>query len=428
MGRREKNIVGLDIGSTKVCTLIATTDPSGASGLEPVGFGIAESKGVKKGAIINLEAAVESIKKSVSEAEARAGCEVDTVYVGLAGPHIKSFNSRGVTSIPTRSREINSDDVRRVIETARAVAISTDREIIHILPQEFTVDDQCGIGDPLGMVGTRLEVNVHIVTSSTTAAQNIITAVNRSGLLVGDTVLEPIAVGEAILSEDEKELGSVLVDIGGGKTNIAIYHHGAVRHTVVVPLGGELFTNDIAVGLRTSIPEAERLKREQGCALGSMVDGERVFEVAGVGTRRPRAIAQSLLTDILQPRAEEIVHIVRNEIRSAGYERQAGAGVVVTGGGSMLQGFVELAEEILDMPVRVGTSAGFGELLLEEVQQERDTGQHAARVKMPPLMGPEFATVTGLVLYGDRRRKMHDFHEHPNWGFKKLVSKFRSFL
>jgi cell division protein FtsA len=263
------------------------------------------------------------------------------------------------------------------------------------------------------MVGTRLEVNAHIVTSSTTAAQNIVTAVNRSGLLVGDTILEPIAVGEAILSEDEKELGSVLVEIGGGKTSIAIYHHGAVRHTVVVPLGGELFTNDIAVGLRTSIPEAERLKREQGCALSSMCDSEKVFEIAGAGLRHRRAIAQSVLTDILQPRAEEIVHIVRNEIRQAGYEHQAGAGVVLTGGGAMLHGFVELAEELLDLPVRLGTSSGFSEALLE---------------KMPQLMGPEFATVTGLVLYGDRRRKTHDFHEKSNSGLKKFVAKFRSFL
>src|SRR5438034_3711341 len=210
-----------------------------------------------------------------------AGCEIETVYVGLAGPHIKSFNSRGVTSILTRMREINRDDVRRVIETARAIALSTDRAILHILPQEFTVDDQGGIGDPMGMVGTRLEVNVHIVTSSTTAAQNIITAVNRSGLLVGDTVLEQIAAGEAVLNEDDKELGAILVDIGGGKTNIAIYHHGAVRHTVVVPIGGEHFTNDIAVGLRTPIPEAERLKREQGCAMSSMADQENVFEIVG---------------------------------------------------------------------------------------------------------------------------------------------------
>lgn len=410
MGRREKSIVGLDIGSTKVCTLIAAARENG---LEPIGLGVAESKGMKKGGVVSLEATVESIKKSVSEAETMAGCEVETVYVGLAGPHIKSFNSRGVTSIPSRTREINSDDVRRVIETARAVALAPDREIIHILPQEFIVDDQAGIGDPLGMVGTRLEVNVHIVTSSTTAAQNIVTAVNRSGLLVGDTVLEPIAVGEAILSEDEKELGAVLVDIGGGKTNVAIYHRGAVRHTVVVPIGGEHFTNDIAVGLRTSIPEAERLKREQGCALLSMADNDTVFEFVGVGSRAPRAIAQQVLSDILQPRAEEIIHLVRSEIRHAGYERQAGAGVVLTGGGAMLRGFAELAEDILDLPVRIGTSAGFGESLLE---------------KMPRLMGPEFATVTGLVLYGDRRRKTHDFHENSNSAFKKFVSKFRSFL
>jgi cell division protein FtsA len=318
-----------------------------------------------------------------------------------------------VTPIPTRTREINSDDVRRVIETARAVALSPDREIIHILPQEFTVDDQTGIGDPLGMIGTRLEVNVHIVTSSTTAAQNVITAVNRSGLLVGDTVLEPIALGEAILTEDDKELGCVLVDIGGGKTNVAIYHRGAVRHTVVVPLGGELFTNDIAVGLRTSIPEAERLKRQHGCALSSMAQSEDVFEVSGIGARQPRAIAQTVLTDIVQPRAEEIVHLVRNEIRNAGYERQAGAGVILVGGGAMLRGFVELAEETLDMPVRIGTASGFSQSLLEN---------------MPQLAGAEFATVTGLVLYGERRRKTHDFHENSNSGLKKFVAKFRSFL
>src|SRR5215475_6650899 len=311
MGRKEKHIVGLDIGSTKVCTLIAAAREIG---LEPIGVGVADSKGLKKGAVVNLEATVDSIKKSVGEAEAMARCEVETVYVGLAGPHVKSFNSRGVTSIPTRTREINNEDVRRVIETARAVALSPDREIIHILPQEFTVDDQTGIGDPLGMIGTRLEVNVHIVTSSTTAAQSTITAVNRSGLLVGDTVLEPIAVGEAILTEDEKDLGCVLVDIGGGKTNVAIYHHGAVRHTVVVPLGGELFTNDIAVGLRTSIPEAERLKREQGSATAPSGDQDVIFEIMGMGARQPRAIAHSVLSDILQPRAEEIIHFVRNEI------------------------------------------------------------------------------------------------------------------
>ena len=414
MGHKEKYIVGLDVGSTKVCTLIAAVDEFG---LEPVGLGITESKGLKRGAIVNIEATVDSIKKSVAEAEAMARCEIDTVYVGLAGPHIRSFNSRGVTSIPTRTREINSEDVRRVIETARAVTLSPDREIIHIIPQEFTVDDQFGIGDPLGMVGTRLEVNVHIVTSSTTAAQNTITAVNRSGLLVGDTVLEPIAVGEAILTDDDRELGSVLVDIGGGKTNVAIYHHGAVRHSVVVPLGGELFTNDIAVGLRTTIPEAERLKREQGCAVSSMAQSDEVFEIAGMGSRQPRTIAQTVLTDIIQPRAEEIVHLVRNEIRSAGFEQQVGAGVVLTGGGSMLKGFIELAEDILDMPVRRG-----------QTPHPQNNGTRALTPGMPQLMEPEFATVTGLVLYGDRRRKTHDFHENSSTGFKKFVAKFRSFL
>ena len=410
MGRKEKHIVGLDIGSSRVCTLIAAVRESG---LEPVGLGVAESKGMKKGGVVNLEATVESIKKSVAEAEAMANCEIEQVYVGLAGPHIKSFNSKGAIPIGSRSREITSDDVGRVIETARAVALAPDREIIHILPQEFTVDDQHGIGDPLGMVGTRLEVNVHIVTSSTTAAQNIVTAVNRSGLLVGDTVLEPIAIAQAVLSEDEKELGTVLVDIGGGKTNVAIYHHGAVRHTVVVPIGGEYFTSDIAVGLRTPIPEAERLKREQGCAITSMADDQLVFEVVGVGSRQSRPVAQQVLSDILQPRAEEIIHFVRNEIRNAGYERQAGAGVVLTGGGAMLKGLPELAEDILDLPVRIGISSGLAAPRVEHVSG---------------LQGPEFATVVGLVLFGDRRRKTHDFHESGESGFKRLMSKLRTFI
>src|SRR5688572_8027649 len=239
MGRREKLVVGLDIGSTKVCTLIAAMRETG---LEPIGFGVAESKGMKRGSVINIEAAVESIKKSITEAEGMAKREVDQVFVGLAGPHIKSSNSRGVIPVATRTREITGEDVRKAIETARAVALSPDREIIHIIPQEFMVDDLTGIGDPIGMVGTRLEVNVHIVTSSTTAAQTVVTAVNRSGLLVEDTVLDPIAAGESVLSDDEKELGTVLVDIGGGKTSVAIYHHGAVRHTVILPVGGEHFS------------------------------------------------------------------------------------------------------------------------------------------------------------------------------------------
>jgi cell division protein FtsA len=409
MGRKEKIIVGLDIGSTKVTTLIAVPRDTG---LDHIGLGVAESKGLKKGVVVNLEAAVESIKKSVAEAEVMAKCDAEQVYVGLSGPHIRSCNSKGAVPVAARSREITSDDVRRVIENARAIPLTPDRQIIHILPQEFTVDEQTGIADPLGMVGTRLEVNVHIVTSSTTAAQNIVTAVNRSGLLVGDTVLEQMAAGESVLSEDEKELGVVLVDIGGGKTNVAIYHHGAVRHTVVVPVGGEHFTNDIAVGLRTSIPEAERLKREQGCATASPSDQDHVFEIMGMGARQPRAIAHTVLSDILQPRAEEIIHFVRSEIRGAGFERQAGAGVVFVGGGAMLKGFTDLAESILDLPVRIGISTGFAE------------GKNS---HVSALQGPEFATVTGLVLYGDRRRKTHDFHEGSGSWSKRLLAKLKIF-
>lgn len=409
MGRKEKIIVGLDIGSTKVSTLIAIPRETG---LDPIGFGVSESKGLKKGVVVNLEAAVESIKKSVAEAEAMAKCDAEQVYVGLSGPHIKSCNSQGAVPVGARSREITSDDVRRVIENARAIPLTPDREIVHILPQEFTVDEQTGIADPLGMVGTRLEVNVHIVTSSTTAAQNIVTAVNRSGLLVGDTVLEQMAAGESVLSEDEKELGVVLVDIGGGKTNVAIYKNGAVRHTVVVPVGGEHFTNDIAVGLRTTLPEAERLKREQGCAMSSTTDQENVFEIMGMGGRQPRAIAHTVLSDILHPRAEEIIHFVRNEIRSAGYERQAGAGVVFVGGGAMLKGFTDLAEDILDLSVRIGISTGFAE----------SKNSHVSA-----WQGPEFATVTGLVLYGERRRKTHDFHENSGSWSKRLFGRFRLF-
>jgi len=413
MGRREKVVVGLDVGSAKVGALIGVIRDSG---IELAGFSSTESRGVKRGVVVNLDAAADSIRRSVGEAEAMAKVEADQVFVGIAGPHVKSFNSKGVIPLATRSREIGSDDVRRVIETARVVALAPDREIVHILPQEFTVDDEPGIVDPIGMVGARLEVNVHIVTSSTTAAQNIVTAVNRAGLLVGDTVLEPIAAGEAVLTDDERELGTVLVDIGAGKTSVAIYHRGAVRHSAVVPIGGELFTNDIAVGLRTTIPEAERLKREHGCALSSMASADAVFEVAGIGSRPARSIAQQVLSDILQPRAEEIVHFVRTEIRNAGYDRQAGAGLVLTGGGAKLKGLAQLAEEILDLPIRIGSS-----FPAFETAGIRASNFFSAE-------GPEFATLSGLVLLGERRRRSQDFHENPGSGLKKLVAKLRTLM
>jgi cell division protein FtsA len=399
MGRRGKTVTGLDIGSTKVCTLIART---GSDGVELLGFGQADSRGLKRGGVVNLEATVEAIKQSVSEAEMAAAAEVDEVFVGLAGPHVQSFNSKGAIPIGTNAREINREDVRRVIETARAVALAPDREIIHIIPQEFVVDDEDGIEDPLGMVGTRLEVNVHIITSSVTAAQNIVTAVHRSGIEVADTVLEPIAAAESTLSEDEKDLGCVLVDIGGGKTSVAIYHHGAVRHTVVLPVGSENFTNDIAVGLRTPIPEAERLKREYGCVMSSMADAELSFEITGVGSRQSRTIGQRVLSDILQPRAEEVLYFVRDEIRGAGYERQAGAGVVLTGGGALFQGMPELVEELLDLPVRIGRPQGMDDARFE------DTG---------------YATAVGLVAYGLRRRRTEESYAHSGSGLKRMVAR-----
>jgi cell division protein FtsA len=406
--REKKRVVGLDIGSTKVSALIAVV---GESGPEAIGLGVSESRGLKRGGVVHLDATVESIKKSVAAAEAMAGCEVETVYVGLSGPHIRSFNTSGATAIPPGVREIGPADVGRATETARAVALAPDRLIIHILPQEFAVDDQNGITDPLGMRGSRLEVNTHIVTSSRTAAENIVTAVNRSGLLVGDTVLEPIAAGEAVLNDDERELGVVLIDVGGSTTSVAIYHRGAVRHTVVVPLGSEHFTNDIAVGLRTGLPEAERIKREHGCAMSAMASPDSVFEVAGMGSRQPRPIGQQVLADILQPRAEEIVLLVRNEIRMAGYDRQIGAGAVLTGGGAMLRGLAELTEHILDVPVRVGAAPGF-----------------VRASQIPELHGPGFATVAGLVLYGDRRNKLRDVREQDQSGLKKLVAKLRTFI
>jgi cell division protein FtsA len=402
MGRRNKTVVGLDIGSTKVCTIIA--DAQGPT-LDSIGFGETESRGLKKGVVVNLEATVDAIRKSVAEAEVMAGREVEEVFVGLAGPHIRSFNSKGTIPISGHAREITREDVRRVIETARAVALAPDREIIHIIPQEFVVDDEEGIEDPHGMMGTRLEVNVHIVTSSVTAAQNIVTAVHRSGLEVADTVLEPIAAGETTLTDDEKELGCVLVDVGGGKTSVAIYHHGAVRHTVVLPIGSDNFTNDIAVGLRTPIPEAERLKRDHGCALASLADDELSFEVAGVGLRQMRMIGQRVLGDILQPRAEEIIHFVRDEIRGAGYERQAGAGVILTGGGAVLRGMPELFEDLLDLPVRLGIPGGLSD----------------ARFRRT-----EYATAVGLVAYGQRRRRTHDFHDQVGGALKRMVAKIRS--
>src|SRR3954465_1610543 len=355
----------------------------GGHGLEIVGLGVAESRGIRRGVVVNLEAAVESIKKAIEEAELMAGIEIDSVHVAVSGPHVKGFNSRGVIAVAGKNREITRDDVRRAIEAAKAVSLPAGREILHVLPQDFVVDEQDGIGAPVGMTGARLEVNVHIVTSSATATQNMVSCVNRAGVGVIDTVIEQIAAGGGGVTPDEKELGVALVDIGGGTTDIAIFERGSLWHTAVIGVGGDHFTNDIAVGLRMPVPDAEKIKRKCGCALSGMVDEDETMEVASVGGRKPRVMARRILSEILQRRAEEIFHLVWDEIRRAGYEKSLNSGIVLTGGGSILEGMPEIAEQIFDLPIRRGNPAGVGGL-----------ADHVGN--------PEFATAVGLVLYAQR--------------------------
>ncbi|MGH9254840.1 MAG: cell division protein FtsA [Vicinamibacterales bacterium] len=383
MNRRERYLVGLDVGTSTVCAVVGESPDDGI--LDVVGIGVAESRGIKRGVVVNLEAAIESIKKAVEEAELMAGVEIDSVHLALSGPHVKGFNSRGVIAVAGKNREISRDDVRRAIEAAKAVALPAGREILHVLPQDFVVDEQDGIGAPLGMTGARLEVNVHVVTGAVSTSQNVIACVNRAGVSVVDTVIDQLAAAEAVLTQDEKELGVALVDIGGGTADLAIFERGSLWHTAVVAVGGEHFTSDIAVGLRTPMPDAEKLKRKTGCALSSMVDEDDTIEVASVGGRKPRLMARRILSEILQPRAEEIFHLVWDEIRRAGYEKSLNSGIVLTGGGSILEGMPEIAEQIFDLPVRRGCPV--------------DVGGLADHVN-----SPVFATPVGLLLYAHRNR------------------------
>jgi cell division protein FtsA len=383
MARRERYLVGLDVGTSKVCCVVGESLDDGS--LDIVGIGVAESRGIKRGVVVNLEAAVESIKKAIEEAELMAGVEIDSVHLALSGPHIKGFNSRGVIAVAGKNREITRDDVRRAIDAAKAVALPTGREILHVLPQDFVVDEQDGIGAPVGMTGARLEVNVHVVTGASSSTQNLISCVNRAGVAVADTVIEQLSASESVLTQDEKELGVALVDIGGGTADVAIFERGSLWHTGVVAVGGDHFTNDIAVGLRTPIPDAEKLKRKSGCALSSMVDEDATIDVASVGGRKPRLMARRILSEILQPRAEEIFHLVWDEIRRAGYEKSLNSGIVLTGGGAILEGMPEIAEQIFDLPIRRGYPIGIGGL-----------ADHVG--------SPTFATPVGLVLYAHRNR------------------------
>ena len=376
MAKASELIVGLDIGTTKICTVVGELSPEG---VDVVGIGTAPSTGLRKGVVVNIEQTVASIKRALEEAELMAGCEIRTVYAGIAGSHIKGFNSHGVIAV--KGGEVTQKDVERVLDAAKAVAIPLDREVIHILPQEYIVDDQRGIADPLGMSGVRLEVNVHIVTGAVTSAQNIVRSCHRSELDVADIVLEALASSKAILTEEEREIGVAIVDLGGGTSDIAIFANDAIKHTGAVALGGQNLTNDIAFGLRTPMAAAEKIKVRHGCALADMVRPEETIEVPSVGGRPSRHLPRQLLAEICEPRMEEILTLVDQELERSGFKRQIGAGVVLTGGTALIQGCQELAEQIFNMPTRLGYPRNVGGL--------KDV-----------VNNPKFATAVGLLFYG----------------------------
>ena len=378
-------IVGIDIGTKKVAAILGelTEDRK----IEIIGIGTAESRGLRKGVVVNLEATVDAIKKAQEEAELMAGVEIDSGFIGISGAHIKSFNSRGVIAVSGKNREISREDIKRVIDQSKAVSIPPDREIIHIIPQEFVVDEQDGIKDPLGMSGIKLEVNVHIVTGAITSVQNLKTCIARAGIEIEQIVLSQIATSHSILTHDEMELGVGLIDIGGGTTEVAIFERGSLWYTSVIPIGGDNFTNDIAVGLRTPIPDAEKIKKKFGCAAAPMLEDQETIEVPSVGRgKKARVLSRQLLADIIQPRAEEIFRLVDNDIKRMGYEKSLNSGIVFTGGTALLDGLEEVAESVFDLPVRRGDPAGIGGLV--------------DRVNTP-----DFAAAVGLILYGFKQWK-----------------------
>ena len=383
MAKRDKYLVGLDIGSTKTSVLIAEVDEHQVKFLA---LGAAESKGLRKGLIVNLDSTVSSIRRAVEEAESVANVPVESALIGVAGSHVKGVNSRGGVTLGNRPRDIEREDVRRAIDTSRNISLPEDREVLHVLPHEFIVDAQDGIRDAIGMVGQRLEANVHLVTSSVAATQNLVTAANKAGILISDTVLEPLAAAESCLMQDERDLGCCLLDIGGGTTELIVYGSGVVRHTGAVPVGGDHFTNDLAVGLRTPIPEAERIKHRHGCAAASLLQEDTAIEIASVGDRPPRTIFARALTDIIEPRATEFLALLRDELQRAGMLGQIPAGFILAGGGARLHGLAELAEDTFHLPVRIAEPKGLVDLP-EQVAQ------------------PEYATVVGLVLYAAKARR-----------------------
>jgi len=353
----DKYITGLDIGTTKIGAIIAEVNGDAIPTI--IGVGTSPSDGLRKGVVVNLEKTVKSIEAAIEEAEQQAGLQVGEVYAGIAGDHIRSINGRGVVAITGPDNEITPADIARVIEAAKAVALPVDREILHVLPQEYIVDEQSGIKDPVGMSGVRLEVEVHIVTGAVTSAQNICRSIDRAHMHAMDLVLEPLASSYAVLGQDERELGCIVIDIGGGTTDVAMFFEGCIRYTAVVGLGGNNITNDLSLGLRTPVEQAETIKKQHGCAVLKDKDRDESIEVPGVGGRPPRRISKAYLVEIIQPRVEEILSLANHEIKNSKYSHLMTAGVVLTGGGSLLPGMAELAEDIFEMPVKLGVPNSF---------------------------------------------------------------------
>jgi cell division protein FtsA len=381
MAKKHSIVVGLDIGTSKICAVVGEmTD----RGVEIIGLGSHISQGLRKGVVINIETTVGSIRKAVEEAALMAACEINTVFTGIAGSHIKGFNSHGVVAV--KSKEVCQRDLDRVIDAAKAVAIPKDQEVLHVLPQDYIIDDQCGIKEPLAISGVRLEAKVHIVTGAVTAIQNIVKCCNRAGLNVAEIALEPLVSAEAVLSEEEREIGVVLVDMGGGTTDIAVFHDGTVKHTAVLSIGGDHLTGDIAAGLRTPLGEAERIKLRFGRAKASMVSADERIEVPGVSSKIERSVLRRAVCEIIEPRLEEVLQLIRREIAKSGYEDSLALGAVMTGGSMLLPGAIEMAEEIFGMPVRLGVPAHVYGLV-------------------DVISSPIYATGVGLVLFGMKRQE-----------------------
>ena len=407
MGKKlDKNlIVGLDIGTSKVVAIVGEVAATGQ--VEIIGLGSHPSRGLKKGVVVNIESTVQSIQRAVEEAELMAGCQINAVFAGIAGSHIRSLNSHGIVAI--RDKEVTSSDIDRVIDAARAVAIPADQKVIHVLPQEFLIDEQEGIREPVGMSGVRLEAKVHLVTGAVSAAQNIIKCVRRCGLDVDDIILEQLASSYSVLTEDEKELGVCLVDIGGGTTDIAVFTEGAIRHTAVIPIAGDQVTNDIAVAMRTPTQNAEEIKIKYACALTQLANADETIEVPSVGDRPPRRLARQTLAEVVEPRYEELLTLVQAELRRSGFEDLTAAGVVLTGGSSKMEGVVELAEEVFHMPVRLGFPKSVSGL--SEV-----------------VRNPIFATGVGLLLFGRQHAREAAAEQRVASGFKGIWERMKSWF